>query len=271
VRCVKRNWSLTLLSLHLVAAFVTAGGLAAAFFGSVAFAAPQSGEKQLDAAGAPLTVDEIVRNLTQRNQERALALRRFEGTRIYRLHYQGFFGTHNAQMTVSVESSLDDRQFTVESQSGSKFIIDHIFKRLLKSEKEASVEQRDRTALTTRNYAFTLAGVDSSSGSPMYVLNVIPKTDEKYLYRGKVWVDGKDFAVVRIEAEPAKNPSMWIKTTAINHQYEKVADFWLPAENRTDSSMRFGGHALLSIEYKDYKITEAQPVVSKMSTSGSLP
>jgi len=49
-----------------------------------------------------------------------------------------------------------------------------------------------------------------------YVLNVVPKTGEKFLYRGKIWVDPKDFAVPRIEAEPAKNPSMWIKKTEIN-------------------------------------------------------
>ena len=260
------------LRLCFAAPFVAATGLAAAFFGAVAFAAPQSAETQPDNAGKPaVSVDEIVRNLTERNQERALALRGFEGTRIYRLHYQGFFGTHDAEMTVGVESTADERQFTVVSESGSKFIIDHIFKRLLKSETEAAVEQRDRTALTTRNYSFTLSSVDWSSGSPIYVLNVIPKTEEKYLYRGRIWIDGKDFAVVRIEAEPAKNPSMWIKKTEINHQYEKVADFWLPAANRTDSLIRFGGHALLSIEYRDYRITEARPVVSEMSASASLP
>jgi hypothetical protein len=96
---------------------------------------------------------------------------------------------------------------------------------------------------------------------------VTPRTGEKYLYRGKIWVDSKDFAVTRIEAEPAKNPSMWIKKTAVNHRYEKLSDFWLPAENRTDSWIRLGGHALLSIEYSEYKITEATPV----NVSASVP
>ena len=45
-----------------------------------------------------------------------------------------------------------------------------------------------------------------SADHPQYVLNVIPRTDEKFLYRGKIWVDAKDFAVTRIEAEPAKEP-----------------------------------------------------------------
>jgi hypothetical protein len=36
-----------------------------------------------------------------------------------------------------------------------------------------------------------------------------------------------------------------------------VDDFWLPAENHTESVIRLGGRAILSIEYKDYKITKA--------------
>jgi ribonuclease HI len=73
-------------------------------------------------------------------------------------------------------------------------------------------------------------------------------------------VDAKDFAVVRIEAEPAKNPSLWIKKTEVRHRYVKVNDFWLPAENRTESVIRLGGQAVLSIEYQDYKITKARPL-----------
>jgi hypothetical protein len=40
----------------------------------------------------------------------------------------------------------------------------------------------------------------------------------------------------------------------------KVNDFWLPAENHTESVIRLGGRATLSIEYKDYKITKASPL-----------
>jgi hypothetical protein len=65
---------------------------------------------------------------------------------------------------------------------------------------------------------------------------------------------------VRIEGEPAKNPSFWIKKTEVKHRYIKVNDFWLPAENRTESVIRLGGKATLSIEYKDYKITKAAPL-----------
>jgi predicted nucleotidyltransferase len=66
--------------------------------------------------------------------------------------------------------------------------------------------------------------------------------------------------VVRIEGEPARNPSWWIKKTEVKHRYIKVSDFWLPAENHTESVIRLGGRAILSIEYKDYIITKAAPL-----------
>lgn len=244
---------------------------AAAAFPTILVFAASRAEAQLESlGGSSLTVDQIVGQLDEKNRERAAALRKFEGTRIYRMRYQGFFGTREAEMVVGVKSSPDEREFNIESQSGSKFIIDHIFTKLLEGEKEASTQgHRQRTALNADNYNFTLASLDEAQEPAAYVLNVIPKTDEKFLYRGKIWVDAKDFAVMRIQAEPAKSPSIWVKKTEINHTYGKIDKFWLPAENRTDSSIRFGGHALLSIEYKDYKITEARDFDPKAGTTAN--
>jgi hypothetical protein len=165
-------------------------------------------------------------------------------------------------MVVSVTySAPSSKTFSVVSQSGSKFIIDHIFKKLLEGEQEAANEENRRnTALSTDNYEFTSAGYEATPDGARYVLNLLPRTKNKFLYRGKICVDAKDFAVVRIEGEPAKNPSFWIKKTEVKHRYVKVNDFWLPAENHTESVIRLGGRAVLSIEYKDYKITKAAPL-----------
>ncbi len=211
---------------------------------------------------SPLPVDQVVANLEQRNRERATALRKFEAMRTYRMEYRGTFGDRDAEMTVRLSyTSPNDKQFVVVSQSGTKFILEHIFKRLLQEERDAANEEnRQRSALTSGNYDFTLAAFEDSPDAPQYVLNVIPKTDNKYLYRGKIWVDAKDFAVTRIEAEPAKSPSFWIKKSEINHKYQKVDNFWLPAEIKTESWIRLGGYALLVIEYKEYKLTETAPL-----------
>jgi hypothetical protein len=69
-----------------------------------------------------------------------------------------------------------------------------------------------------------------------------------------------DFAVTRLEAEPAKNPSFWTKNSEIEEAYTKVSDFWLPERNHSVTAIRFGGRAELTIQYKNYQITSADPV-----------
>jgi len=205
---------------------------------------------------------QVARKLQERNAERTAALNQFSGTRVYHMQYRGFPSDRDAEMVVNVTYHAPDaKEFTVVSQSGSKFVIDHVFKKLLEGEQEAANEENRRnTALTTENYDFTSAGYETTPDGAEYVLNLLPKTKNKFLYRGKIWVDARDFAVVRIEGEPAKNPSWWIKNTEVKHRYVKVNDFWLPAENHTESVIRLGGRAILSIEYKDYKITKALPL-----------
>lgn len=219
----------------------------------------------------PLTVDEIVSRLQEKNHQWEVALRKFRGTRVYRVHYDGFFGTHEAEAVVSYSySSPNHKEFVVQSQTGAKFILNHVIKGLMEGEKEAATdENRKRTALISRNYNFTLADAETALEKSQYVLNVIPKHDEKFLYRGKIWVDSEDFSVTRIEAEPAKSPSFWVKKSEVHHRYEKIGDFWLPAENKTESTMRMGGRALLSIEYKDYQFTETVPLQGSENAEGN--
>jgi hypothetical protein len=222
---------------------------------------PDAGGSSYSSQNAPLPVEQVARNLQERNKQRAAMLGEFNGTRVYRMQYRGFPSDRDAEMVVSVTyRAPNSKEFRVVSQSGSKLIIDRVFKKLLEGEQEAANEENGRnTALSTENYDFTSAGYENTPDGPQYVLNLLPKTKNKYLYRGKIWIDAKDFAVVRIEGQPAKNPSFWIKNTEVKHRYIKVSDFWLPAENHTESAIRLGGRAILSIEYKDYKITKATP------------
>jgi outer membrane lipoprotein-sorting protein len=208
---------------------------------------------------APISTEDVVRNLVQRNQERAEALREFRGTRVYELQYHGFPSDEEAKLTVRVEYRFPEKkEFAVVSQSGSSFIISHVLKKLLEAEQEsANQENRQRTALTPENYDFQMAEYERTPAGDSYVLRVTPKSRNKFLYRGEIWVDAKDFAVTRIEGEPAKSPSWWIKRTEVEHTYAKQGDFWLPAENHTVSFIRLGGRAVLTIEYVHYSINHA--------------
>jgi hypothetical protein len=225
---------------------------------------------------APLSVDQVVDNLVRKDVARAQALRHYESTRVYHLSYRGFPGDRDAEMTVEATyDSPSTKSFRVVSQTGSKLVIDRVFKRLLESEKEAAApEMHARTLLNRDNYDFVLigfesSGVNSSDKGSQYVLAVYPKVRSKYVYRGKVWVDGTDFAVTRIDAEPAQNPSFWTKKNEVHHEYMKVQDFWLPRRNESVSYIRLGGRATLTIEYNNYRVSDARESGNSAKASSS--
>ena len=211
-----------------------------------------------DSAGvavpARLSLSEIVAQMTQRNAERAKDLGHFEGRREYRLDYKGFPHDLHAEMVVQVSySAPSTEEFTVVSQSGSSAILNRVIKPIMETERESlQPANYDSVQITAGNYNFILLDSRENGDGCPYELSVEPKVPNKFLFRGKIWVDSKDFAVCRIEAEPAKNPSFWIKSTAIHHSFTKVGDFWLPVANSSASNIRFGGRATLTIAYEDY-------------------
>jgi hypothetical protein len=179
--------------------------------------------------------------------------------RIYRLQYHGLGGSRDAEMTVRMTfQAPDKKEFTVVEEAGSKIFIDRVLKKLMQSEQDAmEADNGRRSALTMENYDFAVVDYESWAGRSCYVLQVRPRHSNKFLYQGKIWVDAAEFAVVHIEAEPARNPSLWIKKTQIEHDYVKVGDFWFPAKNQTESQIRLGGRASLTIDYTNYRIIAA--------------
>ena len=207
-----------------------------------------------------LKVDEIVARMEERNQQRSASLRGYEGKRSYSLSYRGFPGDREAEMDVVAHyESPANKSFDVVSGSGSKWIQSKVLLRLLEGEREAAhAENQRKTALTPDNYKFTLLGSRPSPYGGCYRVAVQPRRENKFLYRGEICVNAVDFAVESIDAEPAKNPSFWIKKTRIEHRYEKIGQFWLPASNESVSNVRLGGVATLKIVYSGYELRRAE-------------
>jgi hypothetical protein len=210
-------------------------------------------------APASLSAAQIVEQMERHNQKQAQALNRYRAIRHYQAEYHGFATTVEAKM--EVEASFDaatGKSFHVLSQSGSKLLCEKVLKRAVDSETKAS-RDKGSTALTTANYKFQLLGTESLNGRLVYVLEVAPWKESKYLYRGRIWVDATDFAVARIEASPAKSPSFWISRTLIRYTSAKIGDFWLPQMSRSETKVRIGGTAVLTIDYGTYQIVPEMP------------
>lgn len=208
----------------------------------------------------PLTVDQIVDRMVAMNQARAVALRSYTSTCVYHVENEN----HNKSADVVVRilyRGADAKETTVVSQSGSELLRNRVLSRLMEGEEEASREEnRRRTDLSPQNYNFRLLGYDYSGPHGYYVLELSPKVKSKFIFQGRVWVNADDFAVVRMEGMPAKNPSWWTTHIDVYRSYCKVGDFWLPSRHESIAQVRMFGRSVLTIVYTDYKLLEARSV-----------
>ena len=212
-----------------------------------------------DTSAPALTLSQILDQMERHNQHQAEGLKRYKAVRHYQAEYQGYGSDIVGKMEVEVKfDASSGKSFQILSQRGSKLLCDKVLKKAVDSEKEAS-KNPAVTALTPANYKFELIGSEILNGRPSYVLKVDPLKKTKFLYQGQIWVDATDFAVAKIEAAPAKNPSFWISTTMIRYSNSKTGDFWLPHQTRSETKVRVGGSAVLTIDYGTYNINPDTP------------
>lgn len=221
-----------------------------------------------DEPGTP-TADEIVTQMMAKNAKRQSELAGYTSARTYRLDYRGTGGEHHAEILVHAEY-LDSGQkrLTVVKESGSKVICERVLRKIVESEQEAAEKaNRVQMMLSPANYNIELVGQEPVDGMPAWVLRVSPKVDSKFTYRGLVWVSEDDYAVMRVQGEPAKSPSWWISRASFDWRYERHGEFWLPEKSVAASHVRIGGDARLTIEYGTYRIVAKE---EKRGTTAQL-
>ena len=196
------------------------------------------------------SAEEIVGKMLELDAQRLSGLTGYTAVR----RYMAVNKQRRAEMLVRVScDSHGAKQFTIVSEQGSGAIRKYVFHKLLTEEAEASRRgNRNSNRLTPDNYEFQMVAQETLDSVPAYVLKVIPKTANKYLIDGKVWVDAADYSIIRIDGKPARNPSFWVRSVHFEHTYQKVGQFWFALSTRSDSQLRIFGDSVLTIDTSDY-------------------
>jgi outer membrane lipoprotein-sorting protein len=216
---------------------------------------------------APLTADEVIERVVHMNDTRSKALESYSNIRSYHLECHCLSHKKADMIVRTTYQSPDKKEFTIISETGSGTVRDRVFKKLLEAEQESMQEENQkRSAITPENYTFRLSDYQKTDTDEFYVLDAEPRSKNKFLFRGRIWVNAEDFAITRIEGEPAVNPSWWTLKTGFKRRYQKIDEFWLPQSNESETKVRVFGTAVLSIEYRDYEVTLAKgtPVASSI-------
>jgi hypothetical protein len=200
------------------------------------------------------SAEEIVERMVQADNNRLAALARYTGIRHYRFENQK--SGKNAEMTVRMSCSDDVKTFDVVSESGSGFVRNHIIRKMIEAEQESGQKgERKESRIIPDNYDFRLVGREMSNGRDSYILELAPKKPTKFSIRGRIWVDAEDFAIARVEGQPGKNPSFWIRSVKIEQRYGRTGQFWLPSLNHSVAQARIFGTTEVIIDYSDYQTT----------------
>ncbi|HEY6252688.1 MAG TPA: hypothetical protein VI685_22250 [Candidatus Angelobacter sp.] len=152
----------------------------------------------------------------------------------------------------------NDKQYNIESSSGG--MGGKVLRDILQKETEAPKEAQHKE-LSPENYDFQLLGQERIDGRNCFVLSMNPRREEKDLLRGKVWVDAADYRIHRLEGNPVKSPSWWIRDLHILMIFASVDGMWLHTFTQATADVRFKGKYVM--ESRDLEYSPATQTATK--------
>jgi hypothetical protein len=207
------------------------------------------------------TADEVVANMFARDGAREAASGGYTGHREYILENHRF--NKSADMVVSIACDQSgEKHFEVISEEGWKSANKHVLRPMVQTESDSShPETRVKNRINSDNYSFRMIETSPIEGRMAYVIEATPKRADKSLFRGRIWVDTEDFALARVEGEPAKNPSFWTKSVHFVQQYQKSGPLWFPYMTTSVTDAHIFGKTDVNIHYFDYKAVSEAPTL----------
>jgi hypothetical protein len=231
---------------------------------SLLFAAAASLQAaDISTAPAPLTGEEIFSRLIEHNRQRETFLRGYSVQRAYSATNKSgkLYAAEEVRMSYSAP---DEKTFVTLSARGSRLVRNLVFSRLMQTEVAAARgNERNDSSITPANYRFEALGAGEVGGRPCYAVQAIPLRKNKYLFEGQIWIDAEEFAIARIVARPASNPSFWTRHVEFVRTCSKVGSLWLPSRDETIADIRIHGRKVLTIDHHDYVLNTGDEYSSR--------
>jgi hypothetical protein len=204
------------------------------------------------------TNEEIVAQMARAQGENRTHFRPYKVTRDYKL-FKG--DSHNQVKSLLIaEISVvppDSKKYTIENPNGS-LLEEKIVRKMLDGE-VAFAKASGSSDVTRENYEFRHIREDEISGQRCYVLDLVPKRKSKNLLRGSIWVDSHSYLPLRVEGEPAQNPSWWVTDARIVLLYGYVGPMWLQTRSEATANIRIIGRSTMIWQDVRYQMDEVAP------------
>jgi outer membrane lipoprotein-sorting protein len=217
-----------------------------------------AGSAQTEGLNTVPTEAAILARMTQARIDNRAHLRSYTVTRNYRLFGQEKLVAKSEVIADVTFIPPDVKRYAIQHSNGTG-IGEKIVRQMLEHETDV-VKNSSSTDISPQNYDFRLAGEEDLAGRLCYVLELRPKRKDKNLLRGRIWVDTITYLLQRIEGQPAKVPSWWLRDIRIALVYGEVGGMWLQTSSESTANVRlFGPHTVVSrdLEYSFSELAAA--------------
>jgi hypothetical protein len=216
----------------------------------LAFAHAAARGQQIDGATA-------IRNIDAAVEARIAHIAAYTDTETYKVFRGNDHSLPAAEMQVQTTYRPETgKSYQVLSHSGSSLLFKFLLQPLLDSEKDINNPAKIRASLIiSANYDMKLqpGGTVQQDGRECWALIITPRRKATNLIEGTLWVDARDFTIVRLEGITSKSPSFWAQPAHVMRQYTKIDGFSQATHARAESDSFFG-KALVTIDYDGYRI-----------------
>ncbi len=205
------------------------------------------------------TAEEIAARLSSRNHSPQPAAPGYRATRVYVLDNSRLHG--HAEMIVRVSSEFPERkEFRVLSVSGPEWMRT-VLRKIIDAEKPpASAARRAHNRISVQTYNFRYAGFGTLDGNPCHILRITPKFNDSFMLAGLIWVDSRDFAIVRFEGRTNGKISFWCGKPEITQSFRRFGSLWGPDVTHSMSDSLIFGRTELTVTASDYELLSPKQI-----------
>jgi hypothetical protein len=95
---------------------------------------------------------------------------------------------------------------------------------------------------------------DRLNGRDCLVLDITPRHNSEYLFRGRLWVDAQDFAIVQLKGTAAKSAFFLASAAEVSRQYSELDALPMATHAEAVSGSALLGQTTVKIDYSNYQL-----------------
>ncbi len=201
----------------------------------------------------------IIRGVDAAVHHRVDSIAGYTVTESYKL-FRGSDLTHPAaEMTIRTTYVRETgKSYEILSEDGSHILRSAVFSPLLDNEKRINQPGNvEASWLVSANYEMHLqpSGPQPLNGRLCYALTIHPRQKAPNLIEGTIWVDARDYSIVKIEGHGSRSATWITAPSQVMRVYEPIDGFAMATHARAVTQSDLFGPTTVTIDYTDYKIS----------------